>query len=99
MFWYYTSGQGGSEMMKVASRRPGAAECRNECQRALLESRRAGDGAHRDIERGKIDRFIVLVQLWVAGEGPTTEWSHLPRKTRREKRLSFRGHGDCVSLY
>ena len=24
--------------------------------------------------------IIVLVQLWVEGEGPTIEWSHLPRK-------------------
>ena len=29
--------------------------------------------------------------MWVAGEGPTIEWSHLPRKIVREKRLSFRG--------
>ena len=28
----------------------------------------------------------VLVQLWVAGEGPTIEWSHLPRRIVREKR-------------
>ena len=27
--------------------------------------------------------------MWVAGEGPTIEWSHLPRKIVREKRLSF----------
>ena len=33
--------------------------------------------------------MILLVQLWVAGEGPTIEWSHLPRKILREKRLSF----------
>ena len=32
---------------------------------------------------------IVLVQLWVAGEGPTIERSHLPRKIVREKILSF----------
>ena len=42
---------------------------------------------------------IMLVQLWVAGEGPTVEWSYLPRKIVREKRPSFRGHGDCVLLY
>ena len=33
--------------------------------------------------------MIVLVQLWVAGEGPTIEWSHLPRRIVSEKRLSF----------
>ena len=43
--------------------------------------------------------FNILVQLWVAGEGPTIEWSYLPRKIVREKRLSFRGHGDCILLY
>ena len=43
--------------------------------------------------------IVVLVQLWVAGEGPTIEWSHLPRKIVREKRLSFRSHGDCILLY
>ena len=57
MFWYFTSGQGGSELMEIASRRPGAAECRNERHRARLESRRAGDVAHRDIERGKLGRW------------------------------------------
>ena len=35
--------------------------------------------------------YIILVQLWVAGEGPNIEWSYLPRKIVREKRLSFRG--------
>ena len=39
--------------------------------------------------------MIILVQqqqlLWVAGEGPTIEWSCLPRKIVREKRPSFRG--------
>ena len=43
--------------------------------------------------------MILLVQLWVAGEGPTIEWSYLPRKIVREKKLSFRGHGDCRLLY
>ena len=32
--------------------------------------------------------IIILVRLWVAGEGPTIEWSHLPRKIVRGKRLS-----------
>ena len=32
-------------------------------------------------------KIIILVQLWVAGEGPTIEWPHLPRKIVR-KRLS-----------
>ena len=41
----------------------------------------------------------VLVELWVAGEGPTIDWSHLPRKIEREKRLSFQGHGDLIFLY
>ena len=31
--------------------------------------------------------IIVLVQLCVVGEGPTIEWSHLPRKIVREKSL------------
>ena len=35
--------------------------------------------------------IVVLVQLWVAGEDPTIEWSHLARKIVHEKRLSFRG--------
>ena len=43
--------------------------------------------------------ITILVQLWVAGEGPTIDWSYLPRKIVREKRLSFRGHGDCILLY
>ena len=44
--------------------------------------------------------IVLLVQLlWVAGEGPTIEWSYFPRKIVREKRLSFRGHGDCILLY
>ena len=34
--------------------------------------------------------IIILVQLWVAGEFPTIEWSYLPRKIVREKRLSLR---------
>ena len=42
---------------------------------------------------------VLIVQLWVAGEGPTIEWSYIPRKTVREKRLSFRDHGDCILLY
>ena len=33
--------------------------------------------------------IIALVQPWVAGKGATIEWSHLPRKIVREKRLSF----------
>ena len=41
----------------------------------------------------------MLLQLfWVAGEGPTIEWSYRPRKMVREKRLSFRGHGDYILL-
>ena len=40
------------------------------------------------------EHYILLVQMWVAGEGPTIEWSYLPRKIAREKRTSFRGHGD-----
>ena len=45
-------------------------------------------------------KIIILVQqqLWIAGEGPTIEWSYLRRRTVREKRLSFRGHGDCIIL-
>ena len=44
--------------------------------------------------------FNILVQLWVAGEGPTIEWSYSPHKIIVcEKRLSFRGHGDCILLY
>ena len=35
---------------------PGAAGCRNERHRARLVSRLAGDGAHRDIERGMLGR-------------------------------------------
>ena len=35
--------------------------------------------------------IIIPVQLWVAGEGPTIEWSYVPRQIVREKRLSFRG--------
>ena len=27
---------------------------------------------------------IIFVQPWVAGEGPTIEWSHLPRKIVRD---------------
>ena len=42
------------------------------------------------------DIIILVQQLWVAGEGPTIEWSYLPRKIVREKRLFFRGHGDCI---
>ena len=57
------------------------------------------------------EHFIILVRaaiplstiiyfkhyyMWVAGEGPTIEWSYLPRKIVREKRLFFRGHGDCI---
>ena len=48
------SGQSGSEQIEIASWRPGAAECRNKRHRARLASRRAGDRAHRDIERGKL---------------------------------------------
>ena len=51
MFWYYVSGQSGSEQIEVANWRPGTADCRNEHHMARLASRRAGDGAHRDIER------------------------------------------------
>ena len=40
--------------------------------------------------------IFIIVELSVAGEGPTVEWSYLPRKIVREKRLSFRGHGDCL---
>ena len=29
----------------------------------------------------------MLVQLWVAGEGPTIEWSHVPRKIVREETI------------
>ena len=43
--------------------------------------------------------IIILVQLWVADEGRTIEWSYLPRKIVRRKRLSFRGHGDCILSY
>ena len=50
----HTSGQSGSEQIEVARRRPGAADCRNERHRARLASRRGGDEAHRDIERGKL---------------------------------------------
>ena len=42
--------------------------------------------------------MIILVQLWVAGEGPTIEWSYLQRKIVREKRLSFRDHGDLYLI-
>ena len=52
--WYYTFGLSGSEQIEVARRRPGAAECRNERHMARLASRRGGDGAHMDIERGKL---------------------------------------------
>ena len=31
--------------------------------------------------------IIILVQLWVAGEGPTIEWSYLPRKIVLQKRI------------
>ena len=43
--------------------------------------------------------IIILAQLWVSGKGPTIEGSYLPRKIVREKRLSFRGHRDCILLY
>ena len=42
--------------------------------------------------------IIILAQLWVTGEGPTIEWSYLRRKIMREKRLCYRGHGDCILL-
>ena len=29
--------------------------------------------------------IIILVQLWVAGEGPTIEWPYLARKIVRER--------------
>ena len=29
----------------------------------------------------------ILVQLWVAGEGPTMEWSYLRRKVVREETI------------
>ena len=45
------------------------------------------------------EHYIILVQLWVAGEDPTTEWSCLPRKIVREEGLSFRAHGDCILLH
>ena len=41
------SGQGGSEQIEVASRRPGTGECRNERHRARLASRPPDDGTHR----------------------------------------------------
>ena len=44
----------GSEQIEVARRGPGAAECRNERHRARLASRCGGDGAQRDVERGKL---------------------------------------------
>ena len=43
--------------------------------------------------------LVILLQLWVIGEGPTIGLSYSPRKIAREKRLSFRGHGDCILLY
>ena len=39
----------------------------------------------------------MLVQLWVAGEGPTIEWSHLARKIVRERRLFFLEGMEIVS--
>ena len=36
--------------------------------------------------------IIVLVHLWVGGEGPIIEWPYHGRESS-EKRLSFRGHG------
>ena len=48
------SGLSGNEQIEVASWRPGAAERRNERHRARLSSRRAGDGARREIGRGKL---------------------------------------------
>ena len=42
--------------------------------------------------------IITLVQLWVAGEGPTIEWSHHPRKIVREKKLSFRRNAYCIVM-
>ena len=43
--------------------RPGAVGCRNERRKARRAPRRAGDGAHRDIERGKLtlDRICAEV--------------------------------------
>ena len=46
-----------------------------------------------------LKHIILLVQLWVEGEPPTIEWSWLPRKIVREKRLSFRGQIYCILLY
>ena len=51
-----------------ASRRRlgGRAECWNERHRARLASLRAGDGAHRDIERGKLGRWRRTRRGWQA---------------------------------
>ena len=35
--------------------------------------------------------------MWVAGEGPTIEWSHLARKIVRERRLFFLEGMEIVS--
>ena len=54
---YYISGESGCQQEEAGRQRPGAAECWNERHRARLASLRAGDRAHRDIERGKLERW------------------------------------------
>ena len=61
----------------------------------LLGTRRA---MLRSIILFSLNIVTILAQLWVAGERPTIEWSCLPRKIVREKRLSFRDHGDWLYL-
>ena len=62
------SGQSGSEQIEIASWRPGAAECRNKRHRARLASRRAGDRAHRDIERGKLVQSTIKTTAAVSSD-------------------------------
>ena len=47
-------GQSGSVEFDVRSPNSTTVECRNEHHRPRLASRRAGDGAHRELERGKL---------------------------------------------
>ena len=44
-------------------------------------------------------QVLRVCTMWVAGEGPTVEWSYLTRKIVREKRQSFRGHGDFIKSW
>ena len=43
--------------------------------------------------------IVLVLQLWVAGEVPTIEWSYLRPKIVSGKRLTFRGYIDSILFF